>query len=227
MKSEFWARCRILHHEDGILDAVGRRGHQFVTSLSRSRHALALLAIVFVQCGCGREPRPTPSTFNADIAPRVWQHCAPCHRPGQMAPFPLLTYRDVVQHARQIVQATASRTMPPWLPANEYGTFADARALADEDIHRIAAWVDAGAPEGAADDHTQPPAWSDGWQLGRPDLVVELPEPYMVEPGAADEFRNFVLPLPLASTAFVRGIEVRPGNAHVVHHATIGIDRTR
>ena len=97
----------------------------------------------------------------------------------------------------------------------------------DADIQRIAAWADAGAPEGDSRHQRQPPAWTDDWQLGKPDLVVELREPYTLEPGTADEFRNFVLPLPLTSTAFVRGIEVRPGNAHVVHHATIGIDRTR
>jgi len=191
------------------------------------RFLFALLAIASVQWGCGREStRPTP-TFNADIAPLVWQHCAPCHRQGQMAPFPLVTYRDVAQHAAQIVRETAARSMPPWLPASGYGTFANPRVLPDADIQRLASWVDAGAPEGDSRNQRPAPAWADDWQLGKPDLVVELREPYTLEPGTADEFRNFVLPLPLTSTTFVRGIEVHPGNAHVVHHATIGIDRSR
>ena len=84
-----------------------------------------------------------------------------------------------------------------------------------------------GAPEGDAADRRPRPAWVDGWQLGQPDLVVELPEPYTLRPGQTDVFRNFVMPIPTTSMRYVRGMEVRPGNRHVVHHATLGIDRTR
>ena len=166
-------------------------------------------------------------TYNKDIAPLVWTRCGSRHRPGQLAPFSLLSYADVRSHARQIVTATTNHVMPPWLPEPGYGQFANNRRLAPAEVDRIARWVTQGMPEGDAADRPSPPAWVDGWQLGQPDLVVELPEAYTLQPGKADVFRNFVIPIPLPSMRYVRGMEVRPGNRHVVHHATLGIDRTR
>jgi Flp pilus assembly protein TadD len=117
--------------------------------------------------------------------------------------------------------------MPPWLPEPGYGEFANDRRLKQDEIDRIEQWVRQGAVEGATADRRAPPSWVDGWQLGSPDLVVELPAPYTLRPGKADVFRNFVLPISVSSTRYVRGMEVRPGNRHIVHHATLGIDRTR
>jgi tetratricopeptide (TPR) repeat protein len=200
----------------------------------RAIRGVAVLAIIvtaspaFLSCDGGRAfSRAATPTFNDDIAPIVWQHCAICHRSGQLAPFALLTYEDVRQHARQIVKATKARLMPPWLPQADFGVFSNDRRLRMEEIALIERWVAEGAPEGGPADRRQPPRFGDGWQLGHPDLVVELPEPYMLRPGDTDTFRNFVLPIPLTTMRYVRGIEVRPGNTHVVHHATIGIDRTR
>jgi Flp pilus assembly protein TadD len=166
-------------------------------------------------------------TYNKDIAPLLWERCGACHRPGQLAPFSLLEYSQVRSHAAQIVKATRDHVMPPWLPERGYGTFANDRRLSQDQIDLIDRWAAHGAPEGAPAERRSPPAFIDGWQLGQPDLVVELPEPYTLRPGHSDAFRNFVIPIPLSTTRYVRGMEVRPGNAHVVHHATIGIDRTR
>jgi Flp pilus assembly protein TadD len=171
--------------------------------------------------------RSIAPTYNRDIAPLVWNHCGTCHRPGQLAPFSLLDYVDVRTHARQIVTATRNHVMPPWLPEPGYGLFSNDRRLPPDDVDRVAQWVDRGMPEGDPADRPSPPTWVDGWQLGQPDLVVELPEAYILKPGKADVFRNFVIPIPLSSMRYVRGMEVRPGNSHVVHHATLGIDRTR
>jgi len=166
-------------------------------------------------------------TYNDDIAPLIWQRCGSCHRPGQLAPFSLMTFADVRSHSTQVVKATRSRLMPPWLPDSNEGEFDNDRRLRPNEIDRIEQWVLQGAPEGDSAHAQTPPARVDGWQLGQPDLVVELPEPYILRPGKTDVFRNFVIPIPLTSGRYVRGIEVRPGNLRVVHHATIGIDRTR
>ncbi|MBZ5556165.1 MAG: tetratricopeptide repeat protein [Acidobacteriia bacterium] len=187
--------------------------------------ATALSSIAFAAC---RAPVPSPHpTFNRDIAPLVWDHCGGCHRPGQQGPFSLLSIQDVRQRARLIVTATSRHIMPPWLPEPGYGAFAGERRLRSEDVDRIAQWVKDGTPEGDPADRHAPPTWVDGWQLGQPDLVVELPEAYTLRPGGADVFRNFVMPIPLSASRFVRGMEVRPGSRGVVHHATLGIDATR
>ncbi len=166
-------------------------------------------------------------TFNRDIAPIVWAHCASCHRPGDVAPFSLLTYQDVRPRLREIVAAVTRRTMPPWLPEPAAEEFANSRRLADAAIQTIVKWSDAGGPEGASEDLPQRPPWTDGWQLGVPDLVVETPEAFVLRAGQGEVFRSFVVPVPIDRMRYVRGIEVRPGNRRAVHHASITIDRTR
>ena len=196
----------------------------------RGTQAVATLLASLALAACRAPARTAPSTrptFNRDIAPLVWNSCGGCHRPGQQAPFSLLSLQDVRQRARLIVTATGRHIMPPWLPEPGYGAFAGERRLRSEDVERIAAWVKEGTPEGDPSDRHAPPAWVDGWQLGQPDLVVELPEAYTLRPGGADVFRNFVVPIPLSAARFVRGMEVRPGSRGVVHHATLGIDATR
>ncbi len=166
-------------------------------------------------------------TFTHDIAPILWSHCASCHRPDAMAPFSLIEYADVVPHARRIATVTANRTMPPWLPEPDYGTFVNERRLDARDIAMIQEWVKAGAPRGDPADLPARPARNDEWQLGTPDLVVRIPQPFVLTPGNADVFRSFAVPIPIDRSRYVKGIEVRPGNAAVVHHASLTIDRTR
>jgi tetratricopeptide (TPR) repeat protein len=166
-------------------------------------------------------------TFNRDIAPLIWQHCGTCHRPGESAPFSLLDYEETRSRARQIVTVTKGGIMPPWLPVPGYGDFAGERRLQPEEISRIEQWVEQGAPEGDPDTRRAPPKWPVGWQLGTPDIVVEPPESYALPESGGDVFRNFVIPIPLESLRYVRGMEVRPGAPNVVHHATMLIDPTR
>ena len=189
--------------------------------------AAAFGALALAACTPAEPRRPTALTFNHDIAPLIWEHCGACHRPGQQAPFSLLEYADVRQRARQIAAVTKRRVMPPWLPEHGYGNFAGERGLRTEDVERIEQWANNNAPEGDPADRRAPPAWPDGWQLGQPDLVVELPDAYTLRASGPDTFRNFVIPIPLSSTRYVRGMEVRPGSRGVVHHATLGIDSTR
>jgi tetratricopeptide (TPR) repeat protein len=166
-------------------------------------------------------------TFNKDIAPIVFARCAPCHRPGEVGPFTLLTFADVRQRASLIADVTARRVMPPWKPAPGGEAFLDTRALASDELEKIQAWIRQGAVEGDASDLPPAPAWSSGWQLGTPDVVVSMPQPYTLAASGADVFRTFVLPIPTTGARFVRAIEFRPGNARAVHHANLGVDRTR
>ncbi len=171
--------------------------------------------------------RAEPVAFYKDIAPIVYSSCAPCHRPGEPGPFPLLTYEDVRKHGRQIVTVIRRRYMPPWLPEPGHGDFQDERRLTGEQILTIAQWVDQGAPAGSAADAPPPPKFAPGWQLGAPDLIVEASAPYRLRAGGPDEYWNFVLPLKLDGARWIKAIEIRPGNARAVHHANVLIDRSR
>jgi tetratricopeptide (TPR) repeat protein len=165
-------------------------------------------------------------TFSADIAPIIFERCAGCHRPQGAAPFSLLTYAAVKQRAGVIAQATKARLMPPWKSEPGYGEFIGHRRLTDAEISLIEKWAADGAPEGDARDLPPVPAWTDGWQLGRPDLTVTFPEPFVVPRDGPDFSRIFVLRLPVTAPTYVNGFEFRPGTGSVVHHANIRIDAT-
>lgn len=168
-----------------------------------------------------------PVTFNQQIAPIVYKNCSPCHRPGEAAPFSLLSYDDAKQHAAQIAAATQRRYMPPWLPEKGHGEFAEERRLSDGEIALIQEWVKQGTPLGATARAPQPPKFSDEWQLGTPDLVLRVSQPYQLSADGSEVFWNFILPVPITMTRWVKAIEVRPGNARVFHHANVVIDRSR
>lgn len=163
-------------------------------------------------------------TFNRDIAPIVFRYCAPCHHNGESAPFPLLTYQDVRKRAKQIVLVTGRGYMPPWLPSPGFGEFIGEGRLSEGDLQRIADWVKLGASEGSPGDLPPAPQFAEGWQMGQPNLIVQTAEPYRVPAAGSDLFRNFVLPIHLSATRYVSGIELRPGNKRLVHHANIWID---
>lgn len=166
-----------------------------------------------------------PVSFNKDIAPLVFAHCAPCHHQGGIGPFPLVTYQQVRNHGRQIVSVTQRRYMPPWPPEPGYGDFRDNRRLTNEQIKLIADWVREGELQGNAADLPAPPHFTTEWQMGQPDLVLRMPQPFVMRASGADVFRNFVIPTGLKDTKYVRGIELRLNNRRVVHHANIILDR--
>ncbi len=167
----------------------------------------------------------SPVTWTADVAPIVFRRCAPCHRPGEVAPFSLLGYAEARRRAKQIVEVTASRYMPPWKPEPGHGEFIGSRALSASEIAVFARWVDFGAPEGAAGDLPPLPEFAEGWQLGEPDLVVAMPETYEIAADqGVDVFRNFVVPVHLDRRRYVRAVEFRPDNRRVVHHAQVLVD---
>ncbi len=169
---------------------------------------------------------PTGATFTKDVAPIIFDHCGICHHPDGAAPFSLLTYSDARQRATQIAAVTKSRLMPPWKSEPGYGEFIGHRPLSVVEIGVLQQWVADGAPEGDPRDLPSPPQWTAGWQLGNPDLVVTLSQPYVLQADGTDVSRVFVLPVPVRTMRYVRGLEFRPGNPKVVHHANIRIDRT-
>ena len=165
-----------------------------------------------------------PVTYHQRIEPLIYQYCAPCHRPGEAGPFSLLSYEDVRKRAAQIVTVTKSRYMPPWLPEPGFGDFAGERRLSETQLRLIEEWVRQGAPEGSPTGLAAP-HFTEGWQIGAPDMVVQMPTPYRLAADGTDVFRNFIFPIHLSETRYVRAIELRPGNKRIVHHANIWVDR--
>ena len=191
--------------------------------------ALVLSALA-VACGpSAPPPRPAaagpPPTFNKDVAPILYEHCAPCHRPGQGAPFVLLDYQDVKARADKIARATRVREMPPWLPDPIEPGFVGERRLRPDQIDTIQRWFASGAAEGAPADLPRRPSWTEGWQSGQPDLVLTPAKAYILQPQQDDVYRNLVIPVALPEDRFVRAVEFSPGGAPV-HHAVVHLDRT-
>ena len=173
---------------------------------------------------CSR-PAPTPKLrLDRDVAPILFHSCAMCHRPGESGPFPLLTYKDAKSHARQIAAVTQSRFMPPWLPEPGDYKFADNMRLSDAEVARIARWVEQGAVEGAPGDLPKRPEFVEGWQMGRPDLIVKAEKPFLLPASGTDQYWNFIFRTPVKKTMWLKGMEVRPGDKRVVHHANVLVD---
>ena len=168
----------------------------------------------------------SPVKYNRQIAPILYEACTPCHRPGESAPFSLLTYDDARRHAKQIAAVTKSRFMPPWLPEHGYGQFAEERRLTDAQIELIANWVAQGAPAGPPARAPLAPKYSSEWQRGTPDLILRVAKPYELHAEGSEVFWNFILPVPITTTRWVKAMEVRPGNPRVFHHANVILDRS-
>ena len=171
------------------------------------------------------ESENTP-VFHRDIAPLVFEQCSTCHRPGQSAPFTLLSYADVMDRADQIVDVLQSRFMPPWLPEPSANRFMGERRLTSEQIEMFERWTASECLEGDPADGPEPPEFKDGWQLGTPDTVVRLATAYHLPADGKDVYRNFVLSPELQETKWVKSVEIRPGNYRAVHHALLLVDRT-
>ena len=166
-------------------------------------------------------------TYYRDIAPIIHKECSACHRPGESAPFSLLTYDDVKRRAAQVANATKRRYMPPWLPQPGYGSFAEQRRLTDAQIQLIQDWVKQGSPAGPATGAASPPKFTSDWQMGPPDLILRPSRPYQLPADGGEIFWNFILPVPITTTRWVKAIEIRPGNPRAFHHANVVLDRSR
>jgi len=166
-------------------------------------------------------------TFSQHIAPLVYQHCTPCHRTGEVAPFPLTTYAEVASHAQTIKYVTGIRYMPPWKPDPSYRHYLDENTLSNTEIQQIRDWVDNGMPQGNPATTPPVPTYPSGSQLGTPDLVVPMRQAFTHQGNGQDLYRIFVLPVNLPADRDIAAIEFRPGNKRIVHHAIIGLDTTQ
>lgn len=181
--------------------------------------AVALFAACFFAMTESSADTKKAVTFSKDVAPIFFKNCAECHRPNDIAPMSLITFKESRPWARSIKEKVVNREMPPWSPDPKYGDFSNDHRLAQKDIDTIVAWVDQGAKEGNPKDLPQQPAFiKDGWQIGKPDAVFSMAEEWSVVPGAPDNYINFFIPTNFKEDRWIQAAEVRPGNRKVVHH---------
>lgn len=167
-----------------------------------------------------------PLTFAEEVAPIVLEKCASCHRPGEAAPFSLLTYDDVRRRGKVIAAAVAARAMPPWKAVHSDYPYRGDRRLTAAQIDILTRWVAAGMPEGDRTKTPPAPVFTPGWQLGTPDLIATMNEAFEVPAEGRDIYRNFVVALDLTEDKWVRAVDFRPSARNVVHHSLFFLDGT-
>ncbi len=162
--------------------------------------------------------RSAAATFSKEVAPIFFKRCAECHRPGEAAPFSVLSYKDVRPWAKSIREKVANRTMPPWHADPHVGKFRNDRSLTQAEIDTVTAWVDAGAPEGNPKQMPAPPTFAEGWTIGKPDVVLSMQEEYELAAEGPDEYQYFAVATGFTEDKYVQLSEARPGNRKIVHH---------
>jgi len=165
-------------------------------------------------------------TWADDVACIVYTHCANCHSPGNIGPFPLMNYAEAFDARFSIQNAVTEREMPPWKAEVGYGDHIGKRTLTDEEVALIDAWVNNGAPEGMAGNAPPPPVFNSPEEIQNPDLTVKIPAYHIPDNLPNDLYRVFAIPATLPDDRFITGIEVVPGNRAVVHHVLVYQDST-
>lgn len=190
----------------------------------------ASIAIAFVAAFCllalstsasDIKTKVKPVTFTKDVAPIFYKNCVSCHRAGEVAPMSLITYKEARPWARSIKEKVAMRVMPPWHADPHYGPYANDRTMTAQEVDTVVAWVDQGAKEGDPRDLPAPPAFADGWNIGKPDAVFHMPEEYNVPASGVVEYKYFSVKTDFKEDRWVQAAEIRPGSREVVHHVIV------
>jgi len=162
-------------------------------------------------------------SFYKDVLPILEQRCQECHRSGEIAPMSLLSYADTRPWAKSIREAVLTRKMPPWLADPNYGHFANDRSLSQPQIDTLVNWVDGGTSEGDPHDAPPPRAWPQGWAIGTPDAVFEMPKPFPIPAKGTVDYQYIILPTHFSEDKWIQKVEVRPSDHRIVHHAVVYI----
>ncbi|MBZ5605847.1 MAG: thiol-disulfide isomerase [Acidobacteriia bacterium] len=176
--------------------------------------------VLMVAAGCAVAQAATP-TFSKDVAPIIYKNCASCHRPGDIGPMSLLNYEQVRPWARSIREKVSLGQMPPWHATQEHGVFSNDRRLSESDKETIIQWATNGAPEGNQKDLPAAPKFTEGWEIGTPDVVISMPKPFDVPEKGTINYQYVTIPTNFTEDKWIQAIEVRPGTRAVVHHVLV------
>jgi hypothetical protein len=189
--------------------------------MNRTLVAAALVGLFGAAAPEAFAQTPATPTFSRDVAPILYKNCTNCHRPGEIGPMPLITYKDARPWAKSIATRVSNGTMPPWHADPGHGQFLNDRSLNASDRETILKWANSGAPEGNVSDLPKLPAFVDGWQMGQPDAVFSMQEDYPVPASGTIDYKYFEVPTNLTEDKWVQAVEVRPGVRAVVHHVIV------
>src|SRR5687767_1100347 len=180
--------------------------------------AALFMAILLVGSRAASGDSKQPVTFSKDVAPIFYKNCAGCHRPNEIAPMSLLTYKEIRPWAKAIREKVADRQMPPWHPDAKYGEWENDRRLSQKEIDTIVRWVDGGAREGNPKDLPPMPKFASGWQIGEPDMIFQMPVEFTVPAEGAVSYQHFAVATNFKEDRYIQALEARAGNLSVVHH---------
>jgi hypothetical protein len=186
---------------------------------------LALLALCtsFLRSRPIQSPPPPQPTFYRDVLPVIQNHCQVCHRPGEIAPMPFVTYEETKKWAMPIRDAVRTRKMPPWFADPRFGHFSDDLSLTPQQIDTLAAWAEAGAPAGDPHDAPPPRHWTTGWNIDQPDRIVQMPTVVPIPAHGDVEYTYEIVSTGFKKDMWVQSSEVRPSSRANVHHAVVYI----
>ena len=174
-----------------------------------------------------REQQPSEVTYSKQVSRILNEHCVKCHRSGEVAPFSLTDYDEVVGWSEMIEEVIAERRMPPWHASPKHGTFKNDISLSKDEIALISIWVKNGAPEGDTSDLPEPPNFIEGWQIGKPDVVIAMTDtPFKVPATGVIPYKHFVVETGFTEGKWIRSAEIRIGNRAVVHHVIVALHKS-
>src|SRR5271167_660738 len=179
-----------------------------------------LVALLPVDAAPVLQPAHKPTFYN-DVLPILQDHCQTCHRPGEIAPMPFVTYQDTKPWAAAIKLAVESKSMPPWFADPRYGKSSNDPSLTPQQIKLISDWVDAGAPAGSTKDAPPAKNWAQGWNIPQPDKIVRMPVPVAIPAHGDVEYTYEIVPTGFTEDRWVQFTEIRPSSAQYVHHAVV------
>jgi hypothetical protein len=181
-----------------------------------------LFILIALTLAAGAQAQPAV-TFYRDVLPVLENRCQECHRAGEMAPQSFTTYEGTRPWAKAIREAVLMRKMPPWFADPCCGKFANDRSLTPAERDTLVGWADTGAEKGREADAPPPKHWTDGWNIPKPDAVLQMPQEFPVPATGAVDYQYFVVPTGFTHDQWIQGAEVLPGDRSVIHHAVVYI----
>jgi mono/diheme cytochrome c family protein len=185
--------------------------------------AAGFFVLTTVQASDTKKAPSAKVTYAKDVAPIFYNKCVECHRAGEIAPMSLMSYKESRPWARSIKEKVVTKTMPPWHADPNHGAFSNDRRLSQKELDTIVAWVDGGAVEGNANDLPPAPKFVDGWNIGKPDIVFQLPQAIAVPATGVVKYQYVNVPTNFTEDKWIQAAEIRPENRGVVHHIIVFI----